>query len=284
MFVFTISKAQTIPNAGFENWTSKGSYNNPDLWSCLNDITTTMSAYTCMKGTPGNPGTSYIKLVSTNVTGLGVVPGISVSGKIDPVTMQPKSGFPFNQRPAKLTGSWQHMIYGSSQGFIDIQLTRWDVATSSRKIIASTHQNLSGMAMSWASFNISLTYMDGSTPDSCIITLAASGSAPTANDYLYIDNLAFTGSVAAISEVFSDKIISLYPNPASETLVIDLSALDHKNVSFKVFDIQGKVVMEIQNANVASKIQLNVANLPKGNYVLNVISKDRTFFRKFIKE
>ena len=42
-----------------------------------------MAVYTCVKGTPGNPGTSYLKLVSKTVTGFGVVPGVAVCGTIN---------------------------------------------------------------------------------------------------------------------------------------------------------------------------------------------------------
>ena len=49
--------AQSIPNNGFENWTSMGTYNNPDNWASLNDLTATMNTFTCVKGTPGVVGT-----------------------------------------------------------------------------------------------------------------------------------------------------------------------------------------------------------------------------------
>ena len=42
-----------------------------------------MAVYTCVKGTPGNPGTSYLKLVSKTVAGFGVVPGVAVCGTIN---------------------------------------------------------------------------------------------------------------------------------------------------------------------------------------------------------
>lgn len=283
MFVATISKAQ-IPNAGFETWTSMGSYNNPDSWSCLNDITTSMSTYTCMKGTPGNPGTSYLKLVSKTVTGLGVVPGIAVCGSINTTTMQADGGFPFTSRPANLTGSWQHMIFGSSQGYIDVTLTKWNSSTQMRDVIASAHNVLSGMAMSWANFTIPLTYMSGSNPDSCVIVCASSGSTPTVNDYLYVDALSFTGSVTGISENNFGANINVYPNPASELLFIGLSRLKGNSVSIQVFDAQGKNVRSEQSVNISSKTSLDISALPKGNYVLNIITSEGIVTRNFIKQ
>lgn len=285
MFVITISKAQTtIPNSGFETWTAMTGYNNPNSWACLNDMTSTMSAYTCMKGTPGVVGSSFLKLVSKTITGIGVVPGIAVCGKIDQTTMQATGGFAFTQRPGRLTGSWQHMIYGSSQGYVDIQLTRWDMGMQKRVTVASAHNVLSGMAMSWATFAIPLTYTDSGTPDSCIITLAASGSTPTANDYLYVDNLAFAGNATGISENQLGVNVSLYPNPSSENLFIDLSSLNDKDVSLEIFDIQGKQIKSTNNITVLSITSLDISDLARGNYVLNLITSEGTIRRKFIKQ
>jgi hypothetical protein len=171
LIAIAIRTAAQIPNNGFENWTSIGSYYNPDSWSCLNDMTASASIFTCERGTPGNPGSYYLMLTSKTITGMGIMPGIAVSGTFNQSTMQPLSGFPFSHRPANLTGSWQHMIFGSSQGYIDVQLTRWDTSMQMRMPVSSVHYVLTGMEMSWANFTIPLTYVDGKNPDSCIITL-----------------------------------------------------------------------------------------------------------------
>jgi len=284
IFASMIIRAQTIPNAGFETWTNMGSYNNPDSWSCLNDMTSAMATYTCVKGTPGSPGTAYLKLTSKTVNGLGVVNGIAVSGVLNTTTMQPVSGFAFNQRPANLTGKWQHMIYGTSQGFIDVQLTRWDAQSQSRVTVASKHQVLAGMAMSWANFTIPLTYVDGGDPDSCIISLSASGSVPTNLDYLWVDNLGFSGLVAGISAVNSAPIISVYPNPASDKLVIDLSALNDKNVSIEIIDLQGKQVKSVDKIEVAANFSIDISDLSNGNYVINIHASKGISKTNFIKK
>lgn len=95
--------------------------------------------------------------------------------------------------PANFTGKWQHMIYGSSQGSIQVTLTRWDSGMGMRmpKLLQG-NVTLSGMAITWANFTIPLTYTDGNNPGFCIIVMKASGSNPTNNDYLWVDNLAFS--------------------------------------------------------------------------------------------
>ena len=269
----TIKTNAQIPNNGFEDWTNMGSYYNPDLWSCLNDTTALASTFTCEKGTPGNPGNYYLKLTSKTVAGFGVVPGVAVSGIINPATMEPESGFAYSLRSANLTGKWQHMIFGTSQGFIDVQLTRWDVPTLTRVVVASKHYNLTGMSMSWNTFTIPLTYVDGNYPDSCIITLSASGSSPTNDDYLWVDNLSFSGSVpVGISEMNISNITSIYPNPASDVVTLEINNASYEDMELTIYTTAGVLVKsELLKYN---QQQINVADLSNGIYTVTLQSKN----------
>ncbi|HYV92386.1 MAG TPA: T9SS type A sorting domain-containing protein [Chitinophagales bacterium] len=285
MFAAAISKAQApIPNGGFEDWTSMGTYDNPDSWTTLNEMTASASTFTCEKGTPGNVGAAYIKLTSKTVNGIGVVPGIAVCGTLDQLTMQPNAGFVYSDRPQNLTGKWQHMIFGNSQGFIDVQLTRWDAQQEMRIPVASAHKDLTGMAMSWAAFTIPLIYADGGYPDTCIIVLSASGTAPTNNDYLWVDALGFSGTVTGISNVSNNKIISIFPNPATNLLSIDLSSFSNSKVSVQISDVQGKIVKIEKAIDASATTTIDIATLPKGNYLLKVTSGTGTFTGQFTKE
>lgn len=274
-----------IPNNGFENWTSMGTYNNPNGWDQLNGMTSGMSVYTCSKGTPGNIGTAYLKLTSKTVTGMGVVPGVAVSGVLNSTTMQPKSGFSYSQRPTALTGAWQHMIYGSSQGFITVTLTRWNAGTQSRVPVGSGSVTLSGMAMSWANFSIPISYSDANNPDSCIIVLSASGTTPTNNDYLWVDNLGFTVSTAGINTI--DNYVSnitTYPNPSSDNVIVELNAQKPSHINLQLIDVTGKIINEVNAGLVQGnyKHTINTTDITKGIYFLKVVANDAVEVKKII--
>ncbi len=230
-----------IPNSGFENWTSMGAYENPDSWGTMNNTTALASIYTATKGTPGSPGSFYLKLTSKTV-GPGVVNGIAVSGVLDSTTMLPKSGFAYTTRSVNFTGKWQHMIYGSSQGGITVLLTQWNTSLNKRDTIAIANQTLSGMAMSWANFSIPFTYLSSNNPDSCIIFLRASGSNPTNNDYLWVDNLGFSGTVGMEEMSSSITNFSIFPNPASSQINLMFELKDAQEVNLTIIDLTGKVV------------------------------------------
>jgi hypothetical protein len=275
-----------IPNFSFENWTSMGSYEVPNGWGTLNNTTTGTGVYTATKATPGNPGSYYMKLTSLAV-GSVVVNGIAVSGELDSITTQPKSGFAFNLRPANFTGKWQHMIYGSSQGSIRVTLTRWDANLNQRVTVGTASVTLSGMAMSWANFTLPFNYADGGYPDTCIIVMKASGSNPTNNDYLWVDNLAFSGSVTSIENQSSFlNSINVYPNPASENIVLDLNFNTLQKVVFEIKDISGKTILT-KSAGILTgetRQSLSVKGISKGTYFIYINGEQGSEARKIVIE
>lgn len=266
----TIHITAQIPNQGFENWTSKGTYDTPDGWSTLNDKSSSSEIYTAMKGTPGNPGNAFIKLVSKKV-GTKVFNGIAVCGTLDTATMQPKSGFPYTGRPTGLTGKWQHMIYGSSQGSIKIILSRWDNSTHQRLTVGSGSVTLSGMAMSWADFNISINYTDNSSPDSCMIILQSSGNSPSANDYLWVDNLAFSG-LTGINNQLKNSGFSMYPNPAKEKLNIKTEGLDEQSIRIQITGLNGELILDENRVLELDQkiIHIDISGLNPNLYIIRI--------------
>lgn len=283
----TVSAFAQIPNNGFENWTSMGSYNDPDNWDQLNSMTSSMSIYTCTKGTPGNPGASYLKLTSKTVSGMGVVPGVAVSGVIDMVTFKPKSGFAYTQRPLSLTGSWQYMPSGSDQGFVGVYLTKWNTSMNMRDTIAMATQNLTSMMMSWTSFTINLNYMSTASPDSAIIIFSASGSTPVNNSAMYIDNLAFSGTATGIKENAANLMnLTIFPNPSNEKVVLNYTLKSTENVVIKISDVTGKIVNELKPNGVIgnNKQELNISNLSQGIYTITIQGDNSLSSQKLIVE
>lgn len=286
MLLFAITYGQTIPNSGFENWTSMGSYSNPNGWGTMNNYSTTSNTYTATMGTPGNPGSSYLKLTSKTY-GTGVINGIAVSGVLDSMTMQPKSGFAYTGRPTSLTGAWQHMIYGISQGSISVTFTRWDAGINMQIPVGSGSVLLSGMAMSWTNFSIPITYTDTSNPDTCIIVLMASGTVPANNDYLWVDNLAFVGGTSGVAELNQNLInFNIFPNPTVGTLNIQLAFHQASNVTVDIVDILGKIVLTKNLGEVDGKTNrvIDVKSLSKGNYIVKLHSNNSTISKKVIIE
>jgi hypothetical protein len=262
-----------------------GTYNNPDQWATLNDMTATANTFTCLKGSPGSPGFSYIKLISKNVTGMGIIPGLAISGMLDSVNMQPLSGFPYTGRPESLDGRWQYMASGSDQGYISVLFTLWNSTTLSRDTISFTYFSLPGMAMSWANFSIPINYQSDSFPDSVVIVLSASNAngAPTAaNSYLYIDDLTFENVLTSVADDIAQSAFQLYPNPAHSMLNVELPEQQSPTL-IEIFDLKGNLIQSYI-ATRQGIISQDISTLPLGTYLLRVHTEKSILTRKFIRE
>lgn len=269
-----------IPNPGFEAWEMKTGYENPVGWDNLNQLTASKNVLTCDKGKPGSAGNFYIRLVSDSVEGMGVVPGITVSGKLDPITMKPKSGFAYDKRPSALTGKWQFMAQGNDPGFIAVYFTKWNSSTKKREIIGGGIDSLDGMEMAWASFSIPITFSNASTPDSCMILLSASSATPLQFSYLFVDELAFETSSGIFDNNFSSKTFRCFPNPVNDLLRLDLRDIKHIQ-QIKISNLQGQVVFS-ETTDVNPDF-INIGQLPSGFYLISIQSEDSIAIQKFDK-
>lgn len=290
-FIIITNSFAQIPNNSFESWTTVGTHVNPDNWGCLNDYTSTYSTtvFTCTKATNTPPqGTSYIKITSKNISGLGMVHGVAVCGTLNPVTRKPVAGFPYTLRSQKLTGKWQHMS-ASDQGYIDVLLSKWNSSLNKRDTIAYKHTVLGAMVMSWATFNITLNYVSGEFPDSAMIFCSASPAVAAASDYLWLDNLSFTGTVipTGIDDAkLSENTTSVFPNPCSDILNLSLYLDKPSQVIVQVFDITGKMMKseDYGTLNGANEKSLKVNSLSKGIYLLNIITGNNSVVKYFTVE
>ena len=278
------SYAQSIPNNGFESWTNMGSYNNPDSWANLNDLTSASGVFTCTKGTPGIVGTAYLKLISKTVTGMGVMPGIAICGTMNNVNFQPFTGFPFTERPEYLSGKWQYMAFGSDQGFISVALTKWNTVFLRRDTVANLFYPLPGMVMSWENFALTLNYSSSLNPDSCFMLMSASqaNGAPTAiYSYLYLDELGFSGLVSQAQEMVPDYTVIVSPNPSDGRLYLDFSNVSKSPETIEVFDLLGNKILSLGKIKPPVILDLDLSCFSNGTYLLR-FEMDGQSFNKII--
>jgi hypothetical protein len=78
------------------------------------------------------------------------------------------------------------------------------------------------------------------------------------------------------TENYVTEKILLSPNPVSDKLIIYNSFSDIQDI--KIFDLQGKQVYSGESTN-----QIDVSNLVKGMYILQVMMNDHTYTQKFQK-
>ena len=80
-----------------------------------------------------------------------------------------------------------------------------------------------------------------------------------------------TGSTIVLSVNTPDKDIlnvSIYPNPTTDLLTIDVAATTLNHLVIEITDLQGKKLGNSQYAGVSNKIGISTANYAAGTYLL----------------
>ena len=89
------------------------------------------------------------------------------------------------------------------------------------------------------------------------------------------------GSTANVADATKSKVINVYPNPANDQLTISLNnTISEGNIM--VMNMTGQVIKILKNQNGTS-MQLNISDLPAGNYVVKIQDKSGISTGKFSK-
>jgi hypothetical protein len=105
--------------------------------------------------------------------------------------------------------------------------------------------------------------------------------AKTASGTYYGETLNFTTlSLLGTDEVWAENI-TLYPNPASETATLELGA-SNAAVKVEVTDLAGRTVAVYNAGATENQLNINVAHLAKGAYLIKIISDKGIVTRKLV--
>lgn len=95
-----------------------------------------------------------------------------------------------------------------------------------------------------------------------------------------IDDFKVVGEGMSVSDIASEKATSIYPNPVKDMLNLNLAeSFDKSNTVINVYSAVGK-----KAATFKYNSTLNVSNLAKGAYVLEITDGAKTISKKFIKK
>ncbi len=104
---------------------------------------------------------------------------------------------------------------------------------------------------------------------------AAVGSSGCSNDIInYLTTLLSNDSFSLNAD---DKDLQIAPNPSNKRVQLQMKSIIDKII---VFDSLGKVIL-VQTQNTS---EIDIENLSKGVYFIDVVSENKHLFKKFIKE
>jgi hypothetical protein len=85
-----------------------------------------------------------------------------------------------------------------------------------------------------------------------------------------------------VSDVASENGISIYPNPVSDNLTIEISAFNSEKKYLSIYNVLGERMLKSQITN--SKSQINVSGLARGIYIAELSSGKNIVRQKFVKQ
>ena len=71
-----------------------------------------------------------------------------------------------------------------------------------------------------------------------------------------------------------DLILSAFPNPATDFLILRVENYDYQNLSYQLFDVNGRLIVNKQIES--NQVRIDMTGLVYGVYFLRVYSKDVT--------
>lgn len=272
-----------IPNSGFENWTNKGTYMDPQGWWSANDSVKSGSYYPVTQSTdhyPANVGSYSLRLESQEATAFpppewqdwGLCWTGGWNGNNYPA-------FPVTGHPTSLCGYYKWIPQNGDTMNIHILLYSGGVQVA----IATLQDSTS--ATSWTSFQIPISSY--STVDSARIMLMCYADhvmIAHGNSVLYVDNLSFDNLITGIPEVTDLHTLNIYPNPATDVLNISMPQAYCGNTNVAIYDITGRIVMQYTFVIRSNYFPVDISTLPSGVYLLRINTETGSLINKFVKK
>jgi Secretion system C-terminal sorting domain len=96
----------------------------------------------------------------------------------------------------------------------------------------------------------------------------------------------YSQTVSVLRKSNTFDIIDMFPNPTSENLTIRFENIDKEEIQVNVIDIVGKIVLTqtLTTEKGINQASINSANLPSGQYILQLSNTTQRLNRKFVKQ
>lgn len=117
----------------------------------------------------------------------------------------------------------------------------------------------------------------------------ATASAPDATTFtnVTLPDTLLCPTMESVPSLFSEKIISVFPNPSSGNATVHFSALNENNIEFKVYDVFGKLLLQKNEKNISGEWNetLDLTSFANGIYFIAVnMDENLIVVKKVIKE
>lgn len=265
IFIFSASYINAqIPNAGFENWTNLGFYEDPQDWFSFNFLGGLNGPYAITKSSDAHSGNSSVKMEVVTTANGDTVPALLLSG--DFLTGVTK--FPITDKYIDFTGWVKYSPAANNDTFVAaVLLYKWDAVNMVSDLIGVGGVFIANSLNNWTSFSAPISYISGDIPDSASIVLGISSgeTSGTPGSTVHVDDLGFSTNVGIQDRPSKVLTLNLFPNPANTMIQVEIENLNESGVYIEFMDMLGRtdISQPIEKGNEI--IYLN--GLKAGNYI-----------------
>jgi len=90
-------------------------------------------------------------------------------------------------------------------------------------------------------------------------------------------------NTVGITENSLNNLVSIYPNPATDLVTIDLgNSSDNAQARVQIVDLLGKQVYKSEKVPQISNLQINTSQFTKGIYIVKILKGSGTICKKLI--
>ena len=291
LLTFGLRGQTVIPNAGFENWTSFGSYSDPTGWDTPNEELmaipffgiTVVSKSTDHHGT----GSFSAKLETKHLSVPPMdVPGFMTCGKltvnITSGSYSLTGGVPLLDVPTHLKGYFKYIPKGGDSCAIGVLLTK--ATGSAPDTVGYGSFSTKDTITDWTPFSAWIDYVDTATADTVNIFAisTAQETVMTVGTVLYVDDLYLDYTVG-----FDPKDpaagIRIYNDRETNRLMAFYDFPDPEQTRVSMINMTGKSVISLPAQTVQQgRSVVDYNGLPAGIYLLQIQHGRHVMTRKFL--
>ena len=188
--------SQTIPNAGFENWSTSYSTPQPTGWNTTNSYSQLISAPPCVaKSTDARSGNFSARITAQGI-GKNTFPGAVYLGDINTY-----KGVTYTSAVNKLSFSYKANIAAGDSATIIMALYNYTnpLLTFTKGLLGGVTVPIKGQHSSWVDTSVSLSFiLTGVKPEKMLFAVVYAN--PQKNTFIEVDSiiLSGTGTVAQL--------------------------------------------------------------------------------------
>lgn len=279
--------AQEIPNAGFEQWISYGSYSNPSYWDTPNEETSAIpfvGEAVVFKESSAQSGSFACRMEVKDIALIGIVPGMATLGElsIDLTTLSGEiaGGVPFTGNPYYLRGYYKYAPLGTDSCFVGIIFYKNQNGITDT--IGAGFFSAKTAQTTWAAFEAPIEWETLIAPDTMnILCMASLSETATAGTKFWVDSLYFDYAVST-PELSLNNMFNAYLQQKNR-LVVSYNSANPQHYALNLINLSGQTVLERKGElNAAGNLYFSLPSLPTGIYVLNIETQQDRFVKKLI--